>query len=160
MKTLIIYYSLTKNTKFIADLIVQEIGADILELKTKKQLINPRGFMKYFWGGKQVIMKEIPELELLAKNPEDYDLLIIGTPVWAWNFTPPLRAFFINTKLNGKKIALFCTHGGDPRKTLVNMVAELAGNEIIGQIDFREPLKFEKDKVIERAKEWAKNLVK
>lgn len=158
MKTLIIYYSLTENTKFIAETIATEIGADVLELKTKDKKIQSKGFMKYFWAGRQVYMKEAPELEAFDKNPVDYDLLIIGTPVWAWTFVPPLRTFFASAKLSCKKIALYCTHGGGPKDTLEQMAVALTGNEIVGRIDFKEPLRYGKDEAIMRAKEWIKGL--
>lgn len=156
MKSLVIYYSLTENTKFIAETVAREIGADVLVLRTVDKKIQPKGFMKYIWGGRQVFMKEAPELEPLEKDPADYELLIIGTPVWAWNFTPPLKSFFAAHKLSGKKIAIFCTHGGGPGKTLDNMAAELAGNEIVGRIDFKEPLRYGKDEAAVKAKEWVR----
>lgn len=36
MKNLVVYYSLEGNTKLIAEFIAKEIGADIIELKPKK----------------------------------------------------------------------------------------------------------------------------
>ncbi|MBU4217277.1 NAD(P)H-dependent oxidoreductase [Candidatus Parcubacteria bacterium] len=159
MKTLVIYYSLTNNAKFIAEEIANAIGADILVLRTKKEILKPTGFMKYFWGGRQVMMKEMPELLPLEKNPSDYDLIIIGTPVWAWTFTPPLRTFFATAKIQNKKVAIFCTHGGGMRNTLEDMKKELAGNEIVGKIDFKEPLKYDKEESGRKVREWAKNLL-
>lgn len=69
--------------------------------------MNPKGFMKFLWGGKQVFSKKQPELLLFDKNPEDYDLFIIGTPVWAWTYAPALRTFFANTNLSNKKSLCF-----------------------------------------------------
>ena len=59
MKSLVIYYSLEGNTKLIADTIKNELNSDVLELRTKKQYPN-KGFKKYLWGGKSVILKEKP----------------------------------------------------------------------------------------------------
>ena len=153
---LVIFYSLSGNTKFIAEVIAKAVDADILELKTKCELIKKDGFMKYFWGGKRVMMKEKPKLIPLEKNPADYDIIFIGTPVWAWNYTPPLRSFFSQVKLNGKKIALFCTHGGQKGKTFENMKMEIKNNEFIGEIDFFEPLKNnKKEECVKKVKQWA-----
>jgi len=157
MKTLIIYYSLTGNTKFIAETMAKKINADLLELFPEKN-VKTEGFMKYVWGGRQVMMKIAPKLLPFDKNPNDYDFIIIGTPVWAWNFAPALRSFFIQTKLKNKKVALFCCHGGQMGKTLDNMKRELAGNEILGAIDFFEPLKNNPSECLKRVTEWIKNL--
>ena len=116
-KALVIFYSFEGNTKFIAENIAHEIGADTLELKPKDD-VSSKGFMKYFWGGKQVFMKHSPELFPLDKNPNDYNILFIGTPVWAFSFTPTLKTFFEQNHFENKKIALFCCHGGGKMKTL------------------------------------------
>ena len=156
---LVIYYSLDGYTKLVAETIAKGINADILELKPERELLKVSGiarFSKYLWGGRQVIMKETPILLPFEKNIDDYGLLIIGTPVWAFTFAPPLRTFFSNVKMKGKKIALFCTHEGTKGKTLENMRKELLGNEIIGEIDFRRPKKSldeDKAKIISFAKD-------
>ena len=155
MKVLVVYYSLEGNTKFIAQKIAEAVGADLLGLKPKKETVKPHSLSKYFWGGKQVMMKEKPELVSFDHNPEEYDLLFIGTPVWAWNFTPPVNTFLSTVELKDKKIALFCCHGGAKNKTLENMEAQLAGNKIIGKIDFKEPLKNNPEECTEQAKRWA-----
>ena len=160
MKTLIAFYSLSGNTRRIADAIVGAVGGEMLEIKTKKGIPN-RGFAKFFWGGKQVVKKETPDLLPLEKNPNNYDLVFLGTPVWAGNFTPAVRSFMAAAKLQNKKIALFCVHGGDdPGQTLVNLKEELAGNEIVGKIDFQMgaiPQEQMANNLI-KAAEWAKRI--
>ena len=60
LKILIVYYSFEGNTKFIAEKIQENLSCDIVRLIPKKE-IKTKGFMKFFWGGKQVFMKELPE---------------------------------------------------------------------------------------------------
>ena len=156
MKKLVIFYSFDGNTRFIAHAIAEEIGAEMLELKTLDQT-RPEGFKKYFWGGRQVMMKEKPELMPFDKKIEDYDVLIIGTPVWAFSYTPALDTFFSKVNVRLKKIALFCCSGGGKGKTLEKMKASLAGNFFIGEHSFREPLRFKEKSALE-AKAWAKEL--
>ena len=109
------------------------------------------------------MMKEKPKLMPLDKNPTDYDIIFIGTPVWVWNYAPPLRSFFSQIKLNSKKIALFCTNGGQRGKTFENMKKEIKNNEFIGEIDFFEPLKGNKKEKVECAKmvkQWVNTISK
>lgn len=154
MKTLVIYYSLTGNTKFIAETIAKAVNADLLELKPQKD-INPKGLMKYFWGGKLAMFKEEPMLEPLSINLNIYDLIIFGTPVWASTFAPALRTFFAQNKIANKKIALFCCHRGGKGKTFEKMQKALGDNEYLGVIDFHEPLKNDPAKSVQEAKEWS-----
>lgn len=159
MKTLVVFYSFEGNTKLIAENIAETINADILELKPKKEM-KSRGFMKYVWGAKTVIMRAKPELFPIEKNPENYDVLFIGTPVWAGTYAPPLNTFFLTSPVSNKKIALFCCHGGGKGKIFNKMKKALEGNQILSEIDFREPLKKNTDANIQRARDWAEKLRK
>ena len=76
MKSLVIYYSLEGNTKLIADTIKNELNSDVLELRTKKQYPN-KGFKKYLWGGKSVILKEKPKLLNKYIDISIYDKIFI-----------------------------------------------------------------------------------
>ncbi|MDO9399835.1 MAG: flavodoxin [bacterium] len=156
MKILIIFYSFEGNTKLIAENIAKTINADILELKLKKET-TPKGFMKYFWGGKEAIMKTKPELLPFDKNIQDYDILFIGTPVWAWTYAPPLNTLFSTCQIVNKKIALFCCCDGQKGKTFDQMKKALENNQILGEIDFQEPLKNNTDANIQRANKWAED---
>jgi len=159
MKKIVIFYSLNGNTRFIAENIAKTINADLLELKLKKE-ITSKGFMKYFWAGKAVMTKAKPELLPAEKNIKDYELLIIGTPVWAFTYAPALNTFFSQNPLLNKKIALFCCHGGVKGPIFRKMKEALIDNQILGEIDFQEPLKNKFAKNIEKAKQWAENLIK
>lgn len=158
MKKIVIFYSLEGNTKLIAENIAQTIGADILELKPKEDL-KSKGIMKYIWGGKAARMHEQPKLTPLNKDVDTYDILFIGTPVWAWTYAPALNTFFSTHLLSNKKIALFCCHGGGKGKTFNHMKEALKDNQILGEIDFQDPLKNNTDENIEKVKKWAKNIM-
>lgn len=157
-KILVVYYSFEGNTEFIAEAIAGALDADIQRLKPIKDL-KSKGFSKFVWGGRQVVRKKKPELEPLDKNPDDYEMLIIGTPVWAFNYTPAVRSFLAKYPLKGKKIAIFCTHQGGPKKTLANLEAALAGNTIVGKLDLPFVLEKEPEQKKARAIEWAKGFL-
>ena len=157
MKTLIAFYSLTGNTKKIARAIAEAVAGETLEIKLKKE-IPTQGFWKYFLGGRQVMIKELPELLAFDKNPRNCDLIFLGTPVWGSNFASAIRSFLAKEKLRNKKIALFCTHGGnDPGKIFANLEKELADNEIVGKIDFKMDAISEAQLAenLQKAGEWA-----
>jgi len=158
MKKIVIFYSFEGNTKLIAENIAKTIDADLLELKPKKE-IKSKGFMKYVWGGKAAMMKTKPELFPFDEDIQKYDVLFIGTPVWAWTYTPPLNSFFAAYPLLNKKIALFCCHGGGKGKIFDKMKESLKNNQILGEIDFQDPLKNNTDANIEKAKKWAENII-
>ena len=159
MKKAVIFYSYEGNTKFMAESIAKEIEADLIELKPKNEK-KSKGFMKYFWGGRAVMRNIKPELLPLNKDIQEYDVLFIGTPVWAFSYAPALNSFLSENQFRGKKIGLFCCHGGGKGNVFKNMKEALAGNQILGEADFIEPLKKETEIKIQKARDWAVGIVK
>jgi flavodoxin len=138
MKTLVVFYSLEGSTRRVANLIREMMNADALELMPAKDSIGSERdkFGKYLLGGKQAVMRETPELKPIDVRPEDYELIFLGTPVWAWTYAPALRTFFKEHAITNKKIALFCTHEGGMKNTLLQMKEALPDNTFIGSFDF------------------------
>jgi len=155
-KTLVVYYSYEGSTRTIAQTIGGALNADILECRPLKD-ISSKGFMKYVWGGRQVIFKKHPQLEPFEKNPADYELVIIGTPVWAFDYAPAIRSFLSQVNLQKKNIGLFCCHEGTKGKTLENLREVLSGNTIVDEMDFLNVEKNKEENIV-KARNWAKNL--
>jgi len=157
-KTLIVYYSLTGNTQFIAEILMESIKADVLELKPIKELKADSG-TRFMWGGYQSTMKKKPKLIEFDINPLKYDLIILGTPVWAWNISPPMRSFLSKFDLTGKKVALWMCHAGDGVKAMERFKEVLKDANIVENISFQEPLKKDSDENKEKAIAWIKSVV-
>ncbi len=153
-KSLVIYYSFDGNTRLMAESMAQSINADLLPLVPEKEM-ESKGFSKYLWGGGQVMMKRKPILLPFQGNPLDYDLFLIGTPVWAWTFAPPVATLLNSVDFTNKAIGLFTCHGGQNANTFRHLKQKLKGSIILGEIDFFEPAKKDRDRSIERAKKWA-----
>lgn len=133
MKTLLVYYSLEGNSKYVAEKIKDYggEGVSLLELKPVKKY--PTGAVsKFFWGGKSAVMGEKPELESYSVNLDEYERVIFGFPVWASRFTPPLKTFIDENRegLKDKKISAFaCMAGSGGDKALCKLKEELEIDE-------------------------------
>lgn len=158
MKKLIVYYSKTGNTEFLAKEIADEIDAELLKLQRQKP-INSKGFWLYFKGGFQSFTKRKPKIEDFDQNLPEYDLILFGTPIWAGKFNPVLRTLFSKVKVTDKKIGLFCCCGDNAKKALKELKEILHENEILGTIEFVEPLKNQPEKNSQRIREWANKLL-
>ncbi len=155
-KNLVVYYSYEGSTRVIAETIASVLDADLLECRPIKD-ISSKGFMKYVWGGRQVIFKKRPQLETFEKNPTDYEMIIIGTPVWKFDYAPAIRSFLSQVNLTNKKIGVFCCHEGVKGRTLDHLKEDLSNNTIIGESDFLN-VKKNKEENIAQAKKWAMTL--
>ena len=109
MKKLILYYSRTGRTKNIAEIISKKLGCDIEEIIDIKKT---SGIIGYLRGGNAARKGDLTEIKDLMKNPEDYELTIIGTPIWGGKIPPATRTFLIEFKDKLDKVAFFCTQGG------------------------------------------------
>ena len=125
MKILIAYYSRTGTTKKVAEIIAEKIGAEVEEIR---DTVDRSGAKGYLISGRDAMKKSLTKLEPLRLDPAEYELVIVGTPVWAWNMSVPVRTYLTENKDKFKKTAFFCTMGGSgDEKTFAGM------GEIIGQ---------------------------
>ena len=141
MKSLVVYFSLEGNTEYVAGIIKEKTGADLLKLVPKKAY-HDKGFAKFFWGGKSAVMAEKPALEAYNVNLDEYERVIFGFPVWASNFTPPLRTFIEDNKekLQKKKISVFaCQSGSGAEKAFAKMAKALGIDDFEVSAIFIDP---------------------
>ena len=132
MKALVVYYSRTGNTKHVAEMIAEELKADLEELVDKR---GREGFLRYLRSGRDAIREKTTELKSLQHQPGDYDLIFVGTPVWASRPAPAVRAFLESQNLSGKKVALFCTMASRGEETTFSTMRTLLSQaEVVGQL--------------------------
>ncbi len=122
MNVLVVYYSRTGTTKKVANFIQEKFHADIDEINPSK---NYDGKLGYARGGFEASTNKMPKLENNLKNPSNYDLTIIGTPVWAFTMASPVLTYLRENKNNFNNVAFFTTAGSSGMEsTLKNMEKE------------------------------------
>ena len=157
MKALTVFYSLDGNTRHVAEAVARELKADLLDLKPVAD-IPSSGPLKILKGGYQVMAKKKPELQPMAYAPSEYDLILIGSPVWAGCYAPALRTFLAGVEWTGKTVALFLTHAGGKGDAMAKLREALSGAAVVGEIDFVSPLKKDPAAAAKRAAEWAREI--
>ncbi|MDF2942543.1 MAG: Flavodoxin [Herbinix sp.] len=158
MKAVVVYYSLEGNTELIANLIAKKVEADIIKLQPEKEIAK-EGFKKFLWGGKSVIFKEKPKLKNGRIELDQYDTIIIGTPIWASSFTPPIDTFLSENKIVNKNIFLFaCNAGGGTAKCFAKLTDRLKGNSIKGTADFIDPSKMDLQQVKKKVQDFCETI--
>lgn len=157
MKSVVIYYSLTGNTGLVAKMIAERIGADTIKLKPEKE-IPTKGSSKFFLGGKSVMFNEKPKLLNEDLSLEGYDTLIIGTPIWASSFTPPINTFLSENVIKDKNIYFFATHspGTKTDKCFVKMKEKLTRNRIKGTAGFEDVKKTSAKELDDKVRKFCK----
>ena len=153
MKTLVVYYTRTGNSKFAAETIAAELGADIEEVVDLKKR---QGKLAYMSCGRDPMSGKETEIALTKRKPADYDLIVIAQPVWAWSPTPAIRTYVNKNDLSGKKVALF--FGGENLKQAVEKTKALMCNTtFVGELAVEEPLQ-NKEEAEKKIVEWCNTL--
>ena len=67
----------------------------------------------------------LPALRTKVEKMDDYDTLIIGSPIWGGLLSSPVKSFLSGYDLSGKKILPFCTHGGSGTAQSVDNIRKL-----------------------------------
>lgn len=122
MKTLVVYYSKTGNTKRVAEDLAQKLGADLEEIIDKK---NRSGFWNWFLAGRDGMKKNGTEIGELHQDPANYDVVIIGSPVWGWNLVPAVRTFLETQKGKINRWSFFVTSGNTASEKLEKSFREI-----------------------------------
>lgn len=110
MKSIIIYYSYTGNTKKVAavlkNYLAQKGEVEIIELKGMDE-------SKSFLGqAVRAFRRKRAALESVNFNLSKYDVICFGTPVWAFGPAPAMNTYLDKCfGLVGKKMVLFTTYG-------------------------------------------------
>lgn len=94
-ESIVVYFSRMGYTKWIAYEKANRIGADILEIKTKEKTDGTLGF---WWCGRYGMHKWNMKIEELPINLQDYQNVIIVSPIWVFSICAPIREFCYQNK--------------------------------------------------------------
>jgi flavodoxin len=154
MKSLVVYYTRTGKTKSAAEAIAAQLGADIEEIVDLKKR---KGALGWIGGGKDASRKSLTEIAPTQKSPADYDLVVVGTPIWAWAPTPAFRTYIGKSNLDGKKVAVFYTYDSDLKEASAKIHQLLEGIDVVGELALKEPSKNKED-TAKKIAEWCQTL--
>ena len=134
MTSLVVYYSRTGNTRKIAEELANALGCDIKEIIDTK---NRSGKLAYLSSGRDARNRKLTVLKDIITDPSKYDLLILGTPLWAGHVSVPVRTYIHQNQSNINKVAFFCTAGGEGFDGAFNDMKELCGVSPIATLGVR-----------------------
>lgn len=136
MKTVIIYHSFSGVTRTIAEHLREAGGGDLLEVRPLQPYSK---LTAYTLGGFRARGGKADMVEPAPIDVSAYDMIVIGTPVWAGRPTPVINgAVAALTGAEGKRAVIYATCGTKPGDTLSNLRSALAarGVRVIREFPF------------------------
>ena len=117
MKKIFIYYSLTGNGDEVASFLGNK-GFDVRKVETVKPM--PKSFaLSIIVGGFKALINYKDKLNNFDSNIDDYDELVIGSPIWNARFSSPINTVLNELNLKDKKLSfiLYSGSGTSPKAT-------------------------------------------
>ena len=109
-KYLVAYFSLSGNTKSVAEKIADCKNADLFEIKPVEEY--PTDYTTVVNIAKKEKNNDYQPDLVDYGDVSDYDVIFIGTPVWWYTMAQVVKAYVLHNDFSGKIIVPFCTHGG------------------------------------------------
>ena len=111
MRTLVLYYSYSGNTERIARQISRELDCDLAALQTVIPYSDDFDTVVNQSQGEIKAGYE-PALKPLDYDPADYDVVVLGFPVWWYTFAPPVKTLLSGVNWTGKRVYAFAANAG------------------------------------------------
>ena len=135
MNTLIIYFSRSGKTERIGIELAKKLDADIEKLKDIKKR---EGILGWIRSGRDSLKKRTTSIEELEHDPVIYDIVIVGTPVWAGDVTPAVRTFLKNYHRKIDNIAFFSTSKSGETSSMYDTMSKIVDIDPISTLTITE----------------------
>ena len=122
-RVLIVFHSRSGATAAVARQLAGMLEADLDEVVAIRPLLGRLGFARCLI---QSFRRERPDIAT-ARDPADYDLVIIGSPVWAGRLAAPMRTYLTRHADRLPTLAAFCTSGSGSSGELFGEIRSLIG---------------------------------
>lgn len=136
MKTVVVFFSRTGRTRKAAQLLAERMGAETEELLETG--VDRSGIGGYIRSGRDALQKRSAELEPLKHDVAAYDLVVLGSPVWAFTLCPALRTFLAAQGGSIRKAAFLSTHGGGGPAKSYKEAETLLGKPLVATLALRD----------------------
>ena len=120
-RILVVFYSRTGTTRRVAYAVAESLGAEIEEIADLK---NRTGLFGFLGAIRDALGRRCAPIGDPDRDPADYDIVILGSPVWAGRMSSPVRSYLDRSRGRFKAVAFLCTCGG--KNDEIALFAEMA----------------------------------
>jgi len=154
MNALVVCYSRSGTTRKVAEKLASILGARMpCDSEEIHDTTDRAGTFGYLRAGRDAVSKKLTVLEKVKYDPASYDIVIIGTPLWAGTVSAPVRTYCAQYSDRFRKVAFFCT-GDSSSDSLFKEMASLCGKDPVSTLWLSRKLEVEADKYAEKTEEF------
>ena len=134
-KILVVYYSRTGFTQTVAQQLAHACHADL------ECIVDDQGRSRHDGYARAALSAALHLESPIAPSrhaPRDYDLVVIGTPIWCCNVASPVRAYIKRHRSAFRRVAFFCTMGGSGQAKAFRDLKVLCGRPAVATLSLRD----------------------
>ena len=124
IRTLVVFYSRTGQTRTLAKAIAERLDADLEQLMITGEESGTRGYLRCALDG---LLGRHVDLALPLHNPNVYDVVVIASPVWSGSLSSPVRTYLTAQDGRLRRVALAVSNRGGSVQHVVTQLRRLTG---------------------------------
>lgn len=132
---LVVFYSRSGHTRQLAETIADRSGWDlepVLDMRSRS------GILGYLRSGLEAVASRLTPIGPSRRDPRDYDIVIVGSPVWNASLSSPIRTYLEQYRGELRSVAFFVTEGGRGAQRVFSQMAEITGVDPVATLELRE----------------------
>ena len=157
MKTLIAYYSQSGQTRRMAQMLAEKLGADLYEIVPARKYDSD---MWKAWDEAQAERNADRYPDLVGELPDfaGYDVILLGTGIWGYTMSNPMTSFIRKMDFSGKKASAFWTFYDHDEKADGDFRSCLKGAEYVKGLPLPRSLTSSKRRTSDAMDRWIHTL--
>jgi flavodoxin len=132
---LVVYFSRTGRTRTLAEEIAGRCGADLERIEDVR---SRAGIFGYLRSAREALKRTLIDIRPVTKDPGNYELVVLGTPVWASHVCSPMRAYLTRYRGRFRQVAFFATQGGSGAEKVFREMADLCALQPVASAVFTD----------------------
>jgi flavodoxin len=130
-RILVACYSLNGHTRRVAVELARSCNAD---LETIADSVDRTGTMGQFRSSLGALLHRRPAIRASRHAPREYELVVVCTPVWAWNMAGPVRTWLQRHRAELRRVAGVCTYGRGGHEKVLEDMARICGRPLVARL--------------------------
>ncbi len=124
MKSLVVVYTRTGNTRTVGERLASALGADFDLVISRASRDGAFGFVRSTYEATFGLLTEIAHP---ARKVDDYDLVVVGSPTWNGRVSSPVRTYLQQNRNHLRSLAFFATSSGRGADRALLQMRQIAG---------------------------------
>jgi len=112
---------------------VSVAGCDVEEIQDKR---NRMGWFGFLISGYEGATRQPAKIVPAKLDPSQYDVIIVGTPIWAGAMSSPLRAYLMKERARLPQLAFLCTCGSSGTAAYTELQNDI-GKKPLGLLELK-----------------------